>query len=835
MADIEVTVGYEDLHTLKRLLNDDIPKSAKTSAAVFEREYKSVEREFKRASTSAQGYYKELLGLENSTKSAKQSASVFAPVIKAMDQDFKMAMASAEEYNRSLLGFSTTNKTAKDSASVFKLELEKQDQALKENSRVIKEEAATLEALRMKYQPLYAASRLYEKELEGLTLATQKKIITDEQHRQALDRLNQEYSEFNAGTAAFSNRFVQGNVRSKRSLNDLGVAVQQTGYQVGDFLVQVQSGTNWMVAFGQQATQLVGILPMLSSSIGVSAGMLVAISSGLGIAIPLVTALGAAWMRTRKENDKASESLKTLDDELKSIDQTLKTWVNTKKAAEAGLTVEEMFGVQGLEKAEKELKDAQDAYKELRSQLDDSVPVIFEGVANNPKLEKEALEVLNSLTTLQDKVTAAEERYQNLLAKRAENQKKTYDERLRGLSNELSIQHKINMFGEKSLEVEAEKLRQAIESEKADIRKLGLQSEQEKMLIALVDKMYELQKSNSDAANEASRLTRELEKAASAMRSLKSFGAGLDQTIAVVTAEIGALEKGTDSQIAGRIEQFRQEAKELRDAAIAAGADPVKVSAEFGIDNAVISNLEAQLKRKKELEDQARKTTSSSGGGDSGDSGFLGFARGLAGSDQQAAIDAWRMESLEKLASFNTQELELLGGHEQAKLLIQEEYLRRTRELEGSLRREKLDGYQTMFSDLTALMTTGNAKLFKIGQAAAIANATVDGYEAATAAWKWGMAAGGIPLATAATAASLAKTGSLIASIASASPSGGSSGGGSISTSAVASSESITPQRVLVEGLSPDSIITGQMLSDMFDQLYKENDRRGGVFQVAFS
>ena len=48
-----------------------------------------------------------------------------------------------------------------------------------------------------------------------------------------------------------------------KSANRAGVAMQQTGYQVGDFLVQVQSGTNPMVAFGQQATQLVGVLYLL--------------------------------------------------------------------------------------------------------------------------------------------------------------------------------------------------------------------------------------------------------------------------------------------------------------------------------------------------------------------------------------------------------------------------------------------------------------------------------------------------------------------------------------------------------------------------------------------
>jgi len=45
----------------------------------------------------------------------------------------------------------------------------------------------------------------------------------------------------------------------KRQTNQLGVVFQQAGYQVGDFAVQVQSGTNYMVAFGQQMTQLVGV------------------------------------------------------------------------------------------------------------------------------------------------------------------------------------------------------------------------------------------------------------------------------------------------------------------------------------------------------------------------------------------------------------------------------------------------------------------------------------------------------------------------------------------------------------------------------------------------
>ena len=98
-----------------------------------------------------------------------------------------------------------------------------------------------------------------------------------------------------------------------KQANRNGVVMQQVGYQVGDFLVQVQSGTSAFVAFGQQATQLAGILPLLGSGfMGLSTGALVALSAGLGIVIPLVTALGAAWMKSGEVNKKAAGGILSL-------------------------------------------------------------------------------------------------------------------------------------------------------------------------------------------------------------------------------------------------------------------------------------------------------------------------------------------------------------------------------------------------------------------------------------------------------------------------------------------------------------------------------------------
>ena len=68
-----------------------------------------------------------------------------------------------------------------------------------------------------------------------------------------------------------------------KSTNRFGMYAQQVGYQVGDFFVQVQSGTNALVAFGQQGTQLAGLLPGIYGAIlgiGLSVTTAVLQSSG---------------------------------------------------------------------------------------------------------------------------------------------------------------------------------------------------------------------------------------------------------------------------------------------------------------------------------------------------------------------------------------------------------------------------------------------------------------------------------------------------------------------------------------------------------------------------
>jgi hypothetical protein len=132
----------------------------------------------------------------------------------------------------------------------------------------------------------------------------------------------------------------QSQMAATKSSNRMGVVTQQAGYQVGDFLVQIQSGTNPMVAFGQQATQLVGVLPLMTGAFGLSTTALIGLSAGLGIAIPLATAIGAAFLRS-------SGGAKTLTQsvgELESATQSFTNFVET-------------YTLDGLLNLEKKYKD----------------------------------------------------------------------------------------------------------------------------------------------------------------------------------------------------------------------------------------------------------------------------------------------------------------------------------------------------------------------------------------------------------------------------------------------------------------------------------------------
>ncbi len=75
-----------------------------------------------------------------------------------------------------------------------------------------------------------------------------------------------------------SNQYGTYSVASGKKLNTFNMQVQQTGYQLQDFVVQLQSGTSFFTAFGQQGSQLAGIF----GPTGAVFGAVIAIGSAIG-------------------------------------------------------------------------------------------------------------------------------------------------------------------------------------------------------------------------------------------------------------------------------------------------------------------------------------------------------------------------------------------------------------------------------------------------------------------------------------------------------------------------------------------------------------------------
>ena len=123
--------------------------------------------------------------------------------------------------------------------------------------------------------------------------------------------------------------------QTKNKMNANGMAMQQLGYQTGDFIVQVQSGTNAWVAAGQQLTQLTGVLGMMNPA-------WIGIGAALGIVVPLVTAVGAAFSRSKSSADDLTTTLDELENAYSSIDsindtlevQLVGTWAAASEGAD---------------------------------------------------------------------------------------------------------------------------------------------------------------------------------------------------------------------------------------------------------------------------------------------------------------------------------------------------------------------------------------------------------------------------------------------------------------------------------------------------------------------
>lgn len=218
-------------------------------------------------------------------------------------------------------------------------------EAAKANSEAAKTAAKqerALEALKTKYNPAYRGAQQFKNALREINVAHEKGAISSARHAEQVDRLKDEYRQFLSGTAGWSNQFVQGANRAGKSVNKFGMYTQQFGYQMSDFLVQVQGGTNMFVAFGQQGAQLFGLI---SGPWG----------AALSIGAAAVGAFGASWMKAREQMKEAQTGAKDLQDRVESLTQTVKTFRLENKAGLLGNTLDEQVILDSITQVEEKI------------------------------------------------------------------------------------------------------------------------------------------------------------------------------------------------------------------------------------------------------------------------------------------------------------------------------------------------------------------------------------------------------------------------------------------------------------------------------------------------
>ena len=262
------------------------------------------------------GFQKAMNGL-----SVNQLASGVANLqgkIKQLVEAQAKGNIGASAYNKGLLelkrayeqlGYSSQQATAAVRQYAAQLQRDRAAQqaaqAAEELARAQAQVAARTRELRLRFQEGYAAFDRARKQMRDLREAMRQGVITTDQYKEAVRRLREEQQRAGAAAGGLG-----------RNVNRTGVITQQAGYQIGDFIVQVQSGTNAFVAFGQQATQVAGTLTLLG-------GKWILIGSVLGVAIPLLTALGAAYMRTNGAGQTLDQTLSKLKESFSELSENM--------------------------------------------------------------------------------------------------------------------------------------------------------------------------------------------------------------------------------------------------------------------------------------------------------------------------------------------------------------------------------------------------------------------------------------------------------------------------------------------------------------------------------
>ena len=531
MADLAIIVDTKSLVDAKKKLTAFQSQMGETNSILG----------LSRALNGVESNVKELIAAQKkgqlSSNSYKQGLLEQKKALVGMGLSFRQAKEKVDQLAAALKSEQAAKAAAKDARDL---------------ARAQKEVADAHERTRQRYVAGAAAQAQLKQAQRDLSAAYRAGVINIDEYRQALILLNQQ------------------NLGNRRSTNNLGVAMQQTGYQVGDFVVQVQSGQNPMVAFGQQATQLVGVLyllpPATLAATKTILGLTFSVSAlvmTLGIAIPVLTAIGAAYMRMKKDSDVAGKAADSLSEKMKSLASSVEDYRMSQKALSRGITADQLISRTAVDEAKKRLDEAKENLAEvmgivptLAGQKAVALEVLlgpfagfFDGSFKDLTEKEEA--AVKKLTEAMDTLKGVED-------KLAEQQKKRFDDQKFNLDQELALQQAIAKHGADSSKVKSLELEQQIASRHRDLEaqraSLELRGQDVDLLKKQVAETLTLEAANAKTGDQ---LLSHVELYQEALKTRKESQAAFQEQLIAQSEVLALLE--TENQFTKDSSQYRAE------------------------------------------------------------------------------------------------------------------------------------------------------------------------------------------------------------------------------------------------------------------------------------
>lgn len=224
------------------------------------------------------------------------------------------------------------------------------------------------------------------------------------------------------------------------------------------------------------------------------------------------------------------------------------------------------------------------------------------------------------------------------------------------------------------------------------------------------------------------------------------------------------------------------------------------------------------------------------GGGGGGGGGADPYADNLKAlvetlRSEREIEDEWYQESLTILNDRRAQEILGKQAHDAALVSLHEEYQRRIAEIDANAGQQRLTDTANLFGALASVAQAGGQKTAKIVATFQAIEGTINAYGAAIKA----LNTPGITLAGrfAAYASVLAAGLRGVAAIRAAGGVGGGGGGGALAAQGATSQQGGTVEYI-VKGLDKNALYTGEMISQIFDGMMDEAQKRGLQTAVRF-